>query len=752
MAYYFKSDNDDLLAEGSGESRPGVRPWDELRAELIATPSAMHAVYSFLRPEEKLPHCAVCKAFQRDIGAAPLVVDPRQAPRFLVAVLSNPTSTQYEEFEAVHFRGAAGDEVRPAVLRDFGQCLRDKRFGGLRQINCSYIDALPKEEDHEGKGSIGPLLGALHLGICHRMTHLSLEHCALGQRGTEHLAALFWSRQTPLISSLCLGDNGAGIFGMKKLCQSLRMLERLSELDISFNDGQDMGARALNTALRFLDSVRVLNFGGNRCGAEGGRLLGEMMEGEYLDVCEELRLGANADDPAFTDAVCRSLAAGKCTKLGVLDLSGNGMNKHGMRTLAAGLGAGCTKSLHTLDVSRNALGPVGAQLLAGCFVGLPALRALYMQSNYAEEGMRDFLSALKHGACPGLEVLNISDNQLGDLGFKLLGDLLTSGACLCVRELYAATNQSGDEGMVEFAPALYAAGYPLKVLDLSFNNIGSNGILRLADGLGDEITHKPNCPNLNWLNLAGLADSEYLWAIHEKVNNFVCPSLTALNVSLDTTLTGGIRYLKSMMSKPPREDRRAELMALREKRREQERAEKAERVAKQRQEARERKERKEQELRAAAILRADALAKIKAARAEGGGAGPSDGSEPEWKAIARARRWQRDEQRHDHRVAQGKLLVRHVAERKGLTVDPVMIAEAGPREATAMAERSLGTMQTRESALFTTRQKQQRFDLHDVQLTAVRSEKEVKQNHMLDQMREEQRLRVKQQMKELGFR
>ena len=97
-------------------------------------------------------------------------------------------------------------------------------------------------------------------------------------------------------------------------------------------------------------------------------------------------------------------------------------------------------------------------------------------------------------------------------------------------------------------------------------------------------------------------------------------------------------------------------------------------------------------------------------------------------------------------------MVRHVAERKSLTVDPVMIAEAGPREATAMAERSLGTMHTRESALFTTRQKQQQFDLHDVQLTAVRSEKEVKQNHMLDQMREEQRLRVKQQMKELGFR
>ena len=62
------------------------------------------------------------------------------------------------------------------------------------------------------------------------------------------------------------------------------------------------------------------------------------------------------------------------------------------------------------------------------------------------------------------------------------------------------------------------------MLDLAFNNIGANGILRLADGLGDEIAHKPNCPNLNWLNLAGLADGEYLWAIHDKVNNFMCCS------------------------------------------------------------------------------------------------------------------------------------------------------------------------------------------------------------------------------------
>ena len=86
MAYYFKSKNAVILPEGSAGAAP--RPWAEVRDELLSTPVVMRAVYAFLTPREKLPHCAVCKRFRADIGAAPLDVSGSEVPRFLRALTS----------------------------------------------------------------------------------------------------------------------------------------------------------------------------------------------------------------------------------------------------------------------------------------------------------------------------------------------------------------------------------------------------------------------------------------------------------------------------------------------------------------------------------------------------------------------------------------------------------------------------------------------------------------------------------------
>ena len=107
MAYYFKSKHMVLLPEGSGggDAVAAVRSWDEVRDELLGTPVVMRAVYAFLTPREKLPHCAVCKGFRLDIGSAPISVSSAQTPRFLASLMSHGGSGQFAKCEAILVRG-----------------------------------------------------------------------------------------------------------------------------------------------------------------------------------------------------------------------------------------------------------------------------------------------------------------------------------------------------------------------------------------------------------------------------------------------------------------------------------------------------------------------------------------------------------------------------------------------------------------------------------------------------------------------
>ena len=73
-------------------------------------------------------------------------------------------------------------------------------------------------------------------------------------------------------------------------------------------------------------------------------------------------------------------------------------------------------------------------------------------------------------ASVGCRFLDVSDNELGDSGFKALAELVVSGKCPKMHTLHAASNNAGDEGMVEFAPALYAKSSRMfRTLNLAYN-------------------------------------------------------------------------------------------------------------------------------------------------------------------------------------------------------------------------------------------------------------------------------------------
>ena len=176
-----------------------------------------------------------------------------------------------------------------------------------------------------------------------------------------------------------------------------------------------------------------------------------------------------------------------------------------------------------------------------------------------------------------------------------------------------------------------------------------------ADGLGDEVTRTPNCPNLSWLNLAGLGDQEYVWTVQEKVREYVCPSLTALNISLNDAKEVGRQYLKAFLAKPHKDIRRKQMVEARQRRMERSKLEFMERMALKQNANKERQEAAEIEEAIQIELRQKALEKLQKK--------PKDRTlEHPHQLLARSRRWGREEQKRVHGVEREKLTALHTAE------------------------------------------------------------------------------------------
>ena len=153
--------------------------------------------------------------------------------------------------------------------------------------------------------------------------------------------------------------------------------------------------------------------------------------------------------------------------------------------------------------AAGALDPAAAapQPSAGCSAphpaerldagALPAVTWLCVRMHVGDAGASAIAAALDQGALPWLEILRLSDADIGDAGLAALAPALRRHPALKALGIFG--NPFGDEGLAALVAPPPPAGTPplptgglkkLKVLDLGYTQVTDAGCAALAAALG----------------------------------------------------------------------------------------------------------------------------------------------------------------------------------------------------------------------------------------------------------------------------
>uniref|UniRef100_A0A8C9U604 NACHT, LRR and PYD domains-containing protein 12-like n=1 Tax=Scleropages formosus TaxID=113540 RepID=A0A8C9U604_SCLFO len=253
---------------------------------------------------------------------------------------------------------------------------------------------------------------------------LELRNCMLRDEGLQRMLPVVQVSRTALLSFCFLTERCC-----EALASTLSSDSNLRVLDLSNNDLQDSGVKLLSAGLGNqqckLDTLRLstcrLTEGGcaslasalcsnpshlieldlscNHPGDSGVKLLSDLLQDPTCKL-ETLRLKMCG----LTERCCKALASvltSSSLLLRELDLSDNDLQDSGVELLSPGLGNKYCK----LDILR----------LSGCCV--------------TERGCTSLASALRSNPCSHLRELDLSYNNPGDSGVKLLSDLLQDPTC-----------------------------------------------------------------------------------------------------------------------------------------------------------------------------------------------------------------------------------------------------------------------------------------------------------------------------------
>lgn len=222
----------------------------------------------------------------------------------------------------------------------------------------------------------------------------------------------------------------------------------LDTLKLSSNNIGDEGAIAISKFLLRNRTITCLDMGFNSIGDQGVAALSESLT--VNNSLQTLYLSGNKISVTGFENLAKALASN--TSLRFVYLTGNDAKAAGAEALASAITS--SFSLETLDLGRNEIGP---------------------------DGMASLTRSLKRcGPECRLKKLNISNNNLGDLGVIALGDAMSSYRNIV--HLDVSFNNISQSGAVSLMAAL--RGYKaLRSLFLDNNLIGDRGAKALAQSL-----------------------------------------------------------------------------------------------------------------------------------------------------------------------------------------------------------------------------------------------------------------------------
>ncbi|XP_051899007.1 NACHT, LRR and PYD domains-containing protein 12-like isoform X3 [Pristis pectinata] len=364
-----------------------------------------------------------------------------------VAGLSSPGSAQGLEEFLGPFRHQTTcqviDWVKEEVKRQIGNT-------GSEAGKRTLLNTLPYLFESQNSGLAQATLGSLEtlsfcglrltlidcailshvIGLCDTINHLDLERCSIQCEGIQQLRPGLHQCRV-----LGLGHNNLGDSGVKLVSAALRDQEcKIQKLQLREVGLTSSGAKDLISTLSTNHSLRELDLSDNNLGDSGVK-----------------RVSAALRDP-------------EC-KIQTLRLREVGLTSSGAKDLISTLST--NHSLRELDLSDNNLGDSGVKRVSAalrdpeCKIQTLRLREVGLTSS----GAKDLISTLSTNH--SLRELDLSDNNLGDSGVKLVSEALRDPECK-IQRLWLREVGLSDSGAKDLTSAL-STNCSLTGLDLGSN-------------------------------------------------------------------------------------------------------------------------------------------------------------------------------------------------------------------------------------------------------------------------------------------
>ncbi|XP_062895448.1 LOW QUALITY PROTEIN: NACHT, LRR and PYD domains-containing protein 12-like [Mobula hypostoma] len=308
---------------------------------------------------------------------------------------------------------------------------------------------------------------------------------------------------------------------------ALGSVERLSFSGMTLTP---IDCAVLSHVIGLCDTIKHLNLVNCHIQCEGIQRLGP-----GLHKCQELGLGGNELGDSGVKTVSAALRNPEC-KIQTLGLYDVGLTDSGAEDLASALST--NPSLTELNLSGNKLGDSGVKLVSAALRNPECkLQELWLDNvGLTDSGAEDLASALSTN--PSLTMLDLSDNELGDSGVKLMSAALRNPECK-IRKLRLDRVGLTDSGAEDLASAL-STNPSLTELRLSDNELGDSGVKLVSAAL-----RNPECKvqELQLRNV-GLTESgaeDLVSALSTKL------SLTDLNLSGNKLGNSGAKLVSAAL-------------------------------------------------------------------------------------------------------------------------------------------------------------------------------------------------------------
>lgn len=340
------------------------------------------------------------------------------------------------------------------------------------------------------------------------MTHFQLDESTrealTPSRAEALLLPLTAGVSSAKLSGKSFGDGSAAV-AAAALQRAIPTLRRLDLADIIASRPEEEAKRVLSTIADALDSCKhlvAIDLSDNALGAKGIHAVGGLLAGQTE--LEELYLCNNGLAADAGELIATALLETKPTSLKVLHFHNNLLETAGSVALAPivenspslidfrfsslrlgregavricqALEPRLGSNIMKLNLSDNTFGEEGAEALAKALSQAPKLEELLLRDDMlGDEGIATICKLLVNSA-PDLQVLDVSGNEIGVDGAKMLGKLIGAGR---LRMVLAEDNEIGNAGASRLAKGISDVAV-LEELNVSSCEIGGRGGLALA--------------------------------------------------------------------------------------------------------------------------------------------------------------------------------------------------------------------------------------------------------------------------------